>query len=201
MTRPSSVTSRPASKQRRPSSARMVFKGVLFDVWQWKQALFNGTTAVFETLHRPDTVLILPVLHGGQVIFAEETQPGMPTMFRALGGRVMTGELPEEAARRELLEESGYKVEELRLWDAWQPVNKIDWAVYLYVAHGLSDPSGVALDAGEQIALRTLSVTTLLDPNSDLTIDDYELLHKLYFARSDARERERVARLFDPHAR
>lgn len=189
---------RPVGKQQRPPTADLVYKGKLFEVWQWEQTLNNGTKSMFETLRRPDTVLVLPVLHDGQVILAEETQPGMAPMFRALGGRIEAGELPEEAARRELREESGYVADELRLWDAWQPVNKIDWAVYLYVAHGLSSPSRTTLDAGEMIGLRTLPATALLDRNTPLALDDYELLHKLYFARSDAQEYNRVVRLLEP---
>lgn len=176
----------------------MVFKGILFEVWQWEQTLFDGTKAVFEGLRRPDSVLILPVLRDGRVILAKEKQPGMSQMLRALGGRIEPGELPEEAARRELFEESGYKAKELRFWDAWQPLNKVDWAVYLYVAHGLSTPSRMSLDPGELVALHTVSAVALLERNSSLVINDYELLHKLYFARSDDRERERVMKLLDP---
>src|SRR5690349_18635922 len=128
---------RPPCKQPRPATARVVFQGVLFEVWQWEQKLFNGTQVVFETIKRPDTVLVLPVLGDGNVILAEETQPGMPSLLHALGGRVEPGESPEQAARRELMEESGYVAAEFRLWDAWQPLTKIDWAVYLYIALGI----------------------------------------------------------------
>jgi ADP-ribose pyrophosphatase len=194
-----SLVERPKSVQRRPSTANLVFNGVLFDVWQWEQTLFDGTKALFETLSRPDTVLILPVTNDAHVILAKETQPGMPTKLQALGGRIELGELPEDAARRELLEESGYIADELRLWDAWQPVNKIDWAVYLYVAHGLNVSSDVNLDAGEMITLSSVPIAALLEPNSELIIDDYELLHKLYFARSDEQERARIIKLLNPH--
>ena len=95
---------------------------------QWQQNLFDGTTTTFETIRRPDTVLILPV-SGSEVILAEETQPGRPTVLKALGGRINPGESPEDAAARELLEEAGYRSENLRLWDAWQPAIKLDWAV------------------------------------------------------------------------
>lgn len=176
----------------------MVFKGQLFDVWQWEQTLFNGAKAVFETLSRPDTVLVLPVQDDGRVLLAEETQPGMPTRMQCLGGRIEPDESPEDAARRELLEESGYEAQELRLWDAWQPINKIDWAVYLFVAHGLRAISSASPDSGERIVLRNVPAVALLERDSDLVIDDYELLHKLYFARSDERERERVLRLLAP---
>lgn len=193
------LSRRPASRQHRPSSARLAFRGILFEVWQWEQTLFDGTETVFEVLSRPDTVLVLPVLDDGLVVLAQERQPGMPLMLRTLGGRIRPGESPEEAAHRELFEESGYVAEELRLWDAWQPVNKMDWAVYLYVAHALSRPSDATLDGGEVIELQTLPAAELLERNSDLGIDDYEFLHKLYFARSDDRERKRVTQLLDPH--
>lgn len=189
---------RPESRQRRPSSATRVHKGVLFDVWQWKQVLFNGNTATFETLRRPDTVLVLPVTDDEQVILAEEIQPGTPSVLQAVGGRIEEGESPTDAALRELREEAGYTARELRLWDAWQPVAKIDWAVYLFVAHGISKVSGPQLDAGEQIAIRSIPSIDLIATDAFLAINDYELLHKLYFARSDARERERVRALLDP---
>ena len=198
MTSSNSFARRPVGRQPRPSSAKMVYNGKLFEVWQWEQILYNGSKTVFETLRRPDTVLILPVLSDGQVILAEETQPGMLPMLHSLGGRIELDELPEDAAHRELLEESGYEAQELRLWDAWQPINKIDWAVYLYVAHGLRATSSASPDAGEQIVLRNVSSDVLLERNSDLVIDDYELLHKLYFARADERERDRVLRLLAP---
>lgn len=191
------VPNRPLRKQQLPSSARLVFKGILFEVWQWEQILFNGRKTVFESLRRPDTVLILPVLSDGRVILAEEKQPGMPSMLQALGGRIEPGESPEQAARRELLEESGYSAETFMLWDAWQPVSKIDWAVYLFVARDLTAAGKPVLDPGEAINLRLLPAAELLDRNSDLAVDDYELLHKLYYARSCDHEYERVAKLLN----
>lgn len=45
-----------------PSHAVKVFSGVIFDVYQWQQELFNGETATFEALRRPSTVVIIPVV-------------------------------------------------------------------------------------------------------------------------------------------
>jgi ADP-ribose pyrophosphatase len=189
-------TDRPQCRQQRPSSANLAFKGKLFEVWQWNQTLFDGSTARFETLRRPDTVLVIPILSNGDIIFAEEKQAGMSPLLHAVGGRIEPGESPEEAARRELLEESGYVAEEWSIWDAWQPVMKIDWAVYLFVARQLSVASAQHLDSGEKIRLRFISARQLLDRESDLELDDYELLYKLYQARSSDSERQRVAKLF-----
>jgi ADP-ribose pyrophosphatase len=189
---------RPESRQRRPSGASKVFKGVLFDVWQWDQTLFDGKRVTFETLSRPDTVLVLPVLPEGQVILVDEEQPGMESELRALGGRMQDGESPEDAARRELLEESGYLARELTLWDAWQPTTKIDWAVYLFIARGLEKRS-TALDGGERISLRHVNVNSLFDAELNIRIGDSDLLYKIYQARACRREGDRVRQLLSQH--
>lgn len=41
---------RPVSRQPIPDHAKCVFKGVIFDVYQWEQKLYNGTTTTFEKL-------------------------------------------------------------------------------------------------------------------------------------------------------
>jgi ADP-ribose pyrophosphatase len=193
---PSHPVQRPPSRQPPPAHAKCVFRGVLFDVWQWQQNLFDGSTTTFETIRRPDTVLILPVT-GSEVILAEETQPGRPTVLKALGGRINPGESPENAAARELLEEAGYRSENLRLWDAWQPAIKLDWAVYIFIAHSLVIESAQKLDPGEQIKLKSIGIDVLLDGDSTLPIDDYVLLHKLYHARSSHAERLNFTRLLE----
>ena len=189
---------RPASHQVRSKDARCVFSGVIFKVWQWEESLADGRKVTFEQLTRPDTVLVLPVSDSGDLYLAEEKQPGIKMMLHAIGGRVDPGEDVTNAARRELLEESGLEASELRLWDAWQPSVKIDWAVYLFVAHGLKLHGTPIIDASEVIRLRRISRAELLSPNSQFFIEDYELMHKLYYARSNDSERMRVLKILEP---
>src|SRR3989344_9686996 len=98
---------RPESKQPIPGHAKRVFKGVLFDVYQWEQKMFDGSTAIFEKLKRPDTVVVFPVLPDGRIILTEQEQPGKEAFIGATGGRVDVGEEILQTAHRELLEESG----------------------------------------------------------------------------------------------
>lgn len=186
---------RPATGQRPPKAATLAFRGKLFDVWQWSQKLPGGARATFETIRRPDTVLVLPVVAPGTVMLVRERQPGTRRMLRTIGGRVQPGEKPEAAARRELLEETGYAAGELRLWSAWQPVNKLDWAVYLFVAHALGPRSRPTPDAGESIRTARVAAATLLRQPARLGIDDNELLFCLFRAHADPREMRRVESL------
>ena len=106
---------RPKSKQPIPENAKLVFKGQIFDVYQWEQELFDGSRATFERLKRPDTAVVFGVLPDGKILLTEQEQPGKPPYIGATGGRIDKGEEPLAAAKRELLEESGYEASEFIL--------------------------------------------------------------------------------------
>ena len=138
---------RPKSKQPIPDNAKRVFKGVIFDTYQWEQKMYDGSRVMFEKLKRPDTVVVFPVLSDGRIILTEQEQPGKEPFIGATGGRVDEGEDILEAAKRELLEESGYEAEEFILWDAQHPTSKVDWVVYTFIAKGLKKVEEPNLDA------------------------------------------------------
>ncbi|MBP9695364.1 MAG: NUDIX hydrolase [Candidatus Magasanikbacteria bacterium] len=142
---------RPKSKQPLPENAQKVFEGVMFDVYQWEQEMFDGTTQTFEKLKRPDTVTVFAVLDDGKIILTKQEQPGKKPFIGAAGGRVDQGEDILNAAKRELLEETGYEAGEFILWKALQPIGKIEWAVYVFVARKLKKTSELSLDVGEKI--------------------------------------------------
>src|SRR6187551_1248303 len=138
---------RPISKQPIPDHAQKVFKGQVFDVYQWEQEQYDGSKRTFEKVKRPDTVIVFPVLPNGKILLTEQEQPGKDPFIAATGGRVDEGEDILTAAKRELLEESGYEAEEFILWDAQHPQSKIDWVVYTFIAKGLKKVADLHLDA------------------------------------------------------
>ncbi len=134
-----------------PENAKRVFDGVIFDVYQWEQELFDGSTTTFERLKRPNTVNVIPILDNGKILLSQEKQPGLPEFIGVIGGRVDEGEDILTAAKRELLEESGYKAEEWTLWFEIQPEEKVDWNIFTYIAKYCKKIKGQELEAGEQI--------------------------------------------------
>ena len=188
---------RPISKQPIPDYAKKVFSGVLFDVYQWEQELFDGTKTTFEKVKRADTVVVFPVLDDGRIILTEQEQPGKESFVAAAGGRVDEGEEILEAATRELLEESGYEASEFILWDAQQPTTKIDWAVYTFVAKGLKKIGDMHPDAGEKIVLKPVSFDEFLEIGIGNNFYEKEIVPKLYEALLYSKKKEELRTLFN----
>lgn len=189
---------RPKSKQPIPDNAKKVFSGVLFDVYQWEQELFDGTKTIFEKLKRPDTVVVFPVLDDGRIILTEQEQPGKEPFVGATGGRVNNGEDILEAAKRELLEESGYEASEFVLWDAQHPTSKIDYVVYTFIAKGLKKVSDINLDAGEKIKLKLVNLDEFIEIAINKNFVEKEIIPKLYEAKLYPEKKEEFKKLFNP---
>ena len=149
--------SNPISRQPLPDHAKKVFSGVIFDVYQWEQPQYDGSIKTFEKLVRPDTVLVLPITTDGQCLFIEEEQPGKVVALSLIGGRIDEGEDPLAAAKREMHEETGYEADDWELIDAVQPVSKIEWSIFTYIARGCRNVAEQHLDSGEKITLKSVS--------------------------------------------
>lgn len=155
-----------------PKHAKKVFEGTIFDVYQWEQKMFDGSTAIFEGIRRPDTVQIIPVLENGNIVIAHEMQPDMNAPLDTLfGGRMEKKEEPLEAAKRELLEESGFSSEDWELYMEYDAGGspKIEWHVHVFVARNAKKVQEPELEPGEKIESREVDfdgfIETVLSEN------------------------------------
>lgn len=187
---------RPLSRRPIPETARRVFKGKIFDVYQWDQSLYDGSVETFEKIKRADTVNVIPVTTDHKLVLSEQEQPGREPFVGALGGRIDDGETPEEAARRELLEEAGMRSDELVLWDAQQVLEKVDWAIYTFIAKDCQVVQEQSLDAGEKIKLIHVSFEEFLDLTSKDNYRDVEISLSVFRTSRDARRLEEMRTLF-----
>lgn len=189
---------RPTSQQPIPTHAKKVFEGVIFDVYQWEQEMFDGTKSLFEQLRRPDTVVIFPVLDDGRILLTNQEQPGKESFIGATGGRVDSGENVLEAAKRELLEESGYEASTLFLWNAQNSASKTDWAVYTFIAKGLKRISDMDLDAGEKITLMPVTFDEFIEMSTNEKFAEKEIIPQLLEAKFIPEKYSKLKKLFDP---
>lgn len=189
---------RPKSSQPIPPHAKKVFEGVVFDVYQWEQKLYDGTTTTFEKLVQADTVTVFPVLDDGRILLLEQEQPGRDPFISTTGGHVDPGEEILAAAKRELLEESGYEAEEYIPWLILQPLSKIDWVINIFIAKGLKKVSGMQLDGGEKIILKPVTFDEFLEYGTREEFVEKEVARRLLEAKIDPAKMAELRRLFSP---
>ncbi len=191
---------RPKSKQPIPENAKRVFQGVLFDVYQWEQELFDGTRTIFEKIKRLDTVVVFPVLPDGKILISEEKQPGVEPVWGTVSGRIERDEDILSAAKRELLEETGYEAGDLVLWKALQPLAKVEWAVYVFIGRKLKKVALPELDGGEKIEFTPMTLDELINMAAEKPITFYEpeLLSEFFSAKINPEKRKELEELFEP---
>lgn len=145
-----------------PKEAKCVFKGVIFDVYQWPETMFDGSIATFEMLKRADTVDVIAV-KDNLIWYAVQEQPRKSSYESTFGGRVEENETPETGAARELQEEAGLVSNDWELLFSADPLSKLQWSQYLYVARncGLNGPQ--QLDAGEKISLKSCTFDEFIE--------------------------------------
>lgn len=162
-----------------PSVAKLVFKGKIFDTYQWEQKLFDGSSSTFEMLKRPDTVQVIPSM-GTQLFLSYEEQPTHSLQYAFLGGRCEEGEEPLVSAKRELLEEAGFESSDWELFGSFEPFHKIEWQVHYFIARNCTRTQDPQLDAGEKIMVKEFSfadfVHKVVDPSFGINHFSHELL-------------------------
>lgn len=144
-----------------PDQAERAFKGMIFDVYQWPQKLFDGSEHRFEMLKRPDTVTAICVVED-KILAINDEQPHLGARRSFPGGRVDPEDASVEAAiRREVAEETGYSFRNWRLVKVWQPYRKMEWFIYVLLAWDVAGQQAAKLDAGEKITVQALPFNEL----------------------------------------
>jgi len=190
-------------KSKIPQKAKKVYEGIIFDIYQWEQELYDGSHATFEMAHRADSAIIFPVLEDGRILLVEDTQPNRDTALTAPCGRVELGELPEETALRELKEETGYHAQSVKPFYTDAPASKTDAMVYVYVGIGCVKVSDPTPDPGEKITPRivTFDELIMLATSGDETGMCYRgtpFRLKAYEALLDSKKMKQLRELFTP---
>jgi ADP-ribose pyrophosphatase len=113
----------------------------------------GGIKDPYFVLERPDAAIIFPITEGNEVVLVRQYRPPLEMMELGLPAwLVEAGERPEQAARRELAEETGYTGGE---WDtlgslASSPSLKDNWA-YLFLARGVEETAAPDPDEHELV--------------------------------------------------
>lgn len=175
-------------KIQRPSSRQPIPKDA--------KKLFNGQNKTFEKAKRVDTVNVIPITSDGKIILSCQQQPGLKPFVGSIGGAIDNGESPLSAAKRELLEETGYRARNFILWDAVQFLDKIDWVIYTFIAKDCKKITEQKLDAGEKIKLINITFDEYINIIAQENYRDVEVALKLFRLQRNPIKFELTRKLF-----
>lgn len=150
----------------------------------------TGRDSDYFVLEMPDFVNLIPLTPDGQVVMVGLYRHGTRRVSLEIpGGLVDPGETPLEAARRELLEETGYQPEEITFIGATYPMPAIlDNRHHIFVATDVQKVAELDLDEGEdiQVVLLPLSNVKRKIAKGEITSGLVILAFHWYFSKANS---------------
>lgn len=136
-----------------------VFKGKLLSIYKRLVKHDDGTVWERETASYNGNAAAIVAVDGNEVVLIKQFRPSVEeTLLEIPAGRIDEGETPEQAASRELEEETGLKPLNLRKLVEFYPTpGFVDEKIYLFYADKFEKGS-VHLDEGEVLRIFRLPV-------------------------------------------
>ncbi len=175
-----------------PDDAKCVFKGILFEVYQWEQKMFDNSYQTFERVKRLNSSQIICVTENNKIIVLEEEQPGRDKFTGLVGGMIERKEKPEENAKKELLEETGMVCENLKLWKVDSMGGKINWDTYYFIAKNCKKIQDPKPENGERIIIKEVNFDQFLEEVEKTTFRNKNFRDMIFRMRHTKGEIEKL---------
>ena len=145
-------------------SSRQIFDGVVVKLYVDDVELPNGKTSVREIVRHPGAVCVVPVTDEGEVIMVRQFRYAFnQVLLEVPAGKLEPNEDPEEAAIRELEEESGVVANNVEhIGEIYTTVAIIDEKIHVYLATGLTYKNAHP-DEDEFLEVEKIPLKTLVD--------------------------------------
>ena len=157
----------------------------IFSLYNELYQMPDGRTHDFYVMECGDWVNIVPVTGDGKVLLIKQFRAGSEEItFEIPGGMVEPGEDPEDAARRELKEETGYEATNMELIGVVEPNPAfIRNHCHMFLATGVTPAGSQNLDPGELIEYETATWEEIDSYIKNGLITHGLVLNALCFAR------------------
>jgi ADP-ribose pyrophosphatase len=132
--------------------SRVAYEGRIVNLRVDTVQLARGTLGTREIVEHADCVCVVPLDDQGNVIMVQQyRKPAEETLLEIPAGGIEKGEVPREAALRELQEETGYTADKIQhLSSFWTTPGFCTELMHAYLATDLR-PSSLSPDEDEDI--------------------------------------------------
>ena len=139
------------------------YKGKIVNVRRDRVTTRSGES-IREVVEHPEAVVMLALKPNGKVIMEKQfRKPVEGVVFELPAGKMDEGEKPEEAALRELREETGFRAKDIKyLTKIYSSVGFTDEVLYAFLCTGLT-PGETDFDENEAIDSEEYDIGTLVN--------------------------------------
>ena len=158
-------------------TTKLVYDGRLLKVREDTVRLPDGMTARREYIRHPGAVIMIPLLDDRTVLLERQYRYALGRHFYELpAGKIEPGEDPLATAKRELIEECGYRAGSWRHLATLHPcVGYSDERFELYLARDLTEV-GRALDDGEFLEVVPMRIDEIARQVKEARITDVKVV-------------------------
>jgi len=158
--RKSSLMAKPAepSESSIILSSETIYDGPIFGVRRDQVLEPGGLRTTREVITHPGSVVVLPLLPDGRILLIRQYRHATRQyLWELVAGRIDAGESPREAAAREMIEETGYRVKKLKIFlDVFPTPGFLEERMYILLAEGLT-PGQARPEDDEKITAKAFS--------------------------------------------
>jgi ADP-ribose pyrophosphatase len=157
--------------------SRLAFQGAFLRLYVDQVRSADGHVGTREYLRHPGAVMIVPLLPDGRVVLERQFRyPLKRTAIEFPAGKIDAGESPLQCAKRELLEETGYRAGKWSyLGGLHNAIGYSDEKIEMFLAEELAH-EGAALDVGETLEVFAEPWQRLLQWVRDGTVTDVKTM-------------------------
>lgn len=165
-----------------PEGSKKVFTGARLDVYITHVKGPEGNLIERDMIDHPGAVVLLPLLNDTSLLLIRNKRFAInKELWELPAGTLESGELPIETAKRELIEETGYKAAQIKPLSQFYTVPGFcNEKMHAFVAENLSYV-GQALDETEQIIVEELSWENALSMVREGVIEDAKTIAVLLY--------------------
>jgi len=155
----------------------------LFKVFEDLVKLPNGLELDYYRIEKIPVVTILPIFRDSVVMVRQYRYPIQAYSLELPAGHVASAEIPEECARRELKEETGFTASKIEKLSSYNPSTELSDQVYHIVLATDLERGDPECEKYEIIEVELLQLETVVDKITDGTIVDGRTIAAVLLAK------------------